>query len=103
MITMCFFPTVSVVSLERSTYQVPESVGTVEVCVRVNSPSVNCPIRMPFSVSIFTRDGTAGRYSYVYYLNKVMAVHPHPEVSSGVLKAVLGVVYIQQLVTDTIE
>ena len=80
---MCFLPTDAVVSLEGSTYTVAESHGTVEVCVRVASPSGSCPIRMPFSVSISTRDRTAGSFCVPFsvYLNTVMVVYLHLEVS----------------------
>ena len=57
---LCFFHTDSVVRLDKSMYQGTESVGTIEVCARVESPSVSCPIRMPFSVHISTIDDTAG-------------------------------------------
>ena len=60
------FPTESVVSLERSVYRVRESIGKIQVCARVVDPRANCPIRIPFSVSLSTRDNTAGIYIYIY-------------------------------------
>ena len=48
------------VRLESTTYGVSESSGTVVVCARVDSPSGGCPIRIPFSLRISTRDNTAG-------------------------------------------
>ena len=74
-ITLCFFPTDSVVRLDKSMYQGTESVGTIEVCARVESPSVSCPIRMPFSVHISTMDDTAGT---IYSTCNVSAVLKEP-------------------------
>ena len=58
----CFFPKESVLSLEKSMYQVTEGVGMVEVCARVVSPSGVCPINLttPFSLRISTTEDTAG-------------------------------------------
>ena len=57
---MCSFFPESVVSLQYSIYQATESVGMVEVCVHVESPTVSCPITTSFSVQISTTDNTAG-------------------------------------------
>ena len=38
-----------------------EGVGVVEVCVSVFEPDVECPIKFPFNVQLFTADGTAGK------------------------------------------
>ena len=62
------------VRLDKSMYQGTESVGTIEVCARVESPSVSCPIRMPFSVHISTIDDTAGTNSNIYSTSNVSAV-----------------------------
>ena len=72
--TLCFFPTDSVVRLDKSMYQGTESVGTIEVCARVESPSVSCPIGMPFSVHISTIDDTAGTINNIYSTCNVSAV-----------------------------
>ena len=56
---MAYF-TVAVVGLEMTSYTVLESVGVVEVCTIVYSPSLLCPIDYPFNVSFSTGDGTAG-------------------------------------------
>ena len=50
----------AVVGLERTIDQVSEDVGVVEVCVIVNSPSVECPIQFSFDVRLSTNNGTAG-------------------------------------------
>ena len=63
------------VRLERSTYGVSESGGRVEVCARVESPSGSCPIRIPFSLRISTRDNTAGSI-----------VASHTDISGAVLR-----------------
>ena len=66
---------VAVVGLERTFYDVLESVGVVEVCAIVYQPDggITCPIAFPFNVSLSTRDGTAGNGStalikYALYL-----------------------------------
>ena len=48
------------VGLERTFDQVSEGVGVVEVCVIVDSPSVECPIQFSFDVRLSTTNGTAG-------------------------------------------
>ena len=52
----------AVVGLERTFYNVSESVGTVEVCAVVLSPdeSIECPVDFPFNLSLSTNRGTAG-------------------------------------------
>ena len=51
-----------VVGLERTFYNVSESVGTVEVCAVVLSPdeSIEYPVDFPFNLSLSTNRGTAG-------------------------------------------
>ena len=52
---------VAVVGLERTYYEVSEeTIGGVEICVRVNSSSVECPIEFPFVIVLTAIDGTAG-------------------------------------------
>ena len=48
------------VGLEKTIYNVSESVGVVEVCAIVYSPTIDCPIAFPFDVSLSTSDDTAG-------------------------------------------
>ena len=59
-------PTVAVVGLEETLYRVMERVGTVEVCAIFYQPPaiVACPAPFPFNVSISTRNGTAGTYTF---------------------------------------
>ena len=52
---------VAVVGLERTYFPVLEhTIGGIEICVTVNSSSVNCPIEFPFAVTLTAIDGTAG-------------------------------------------
>ena len=68
---MCVSFTEAVVGLERPLYtEVLESVGVVEVCTIVYSPSLPCPIDHPFNVRFLTDDDTAGIYNVWYYLHK---------------------------------
>ena len=46
--------------LENTIYSVSENVGVVEVCAIVYSPTIDCPIEVPFDVSLSTSDNTAG-------------------------------------------
>ena len=55
------FPAVAVVGLEQTFFRVSENVGMVELCARVFEPDIQCPIEFPFSVSLSTSDGTAGK------------------------------------------
>ena len=52
--------TEAVVGLERTSYTVLESVGVVEVCTIVYSPSLPCSIDHHFNVRFSTDDDTAG-------------------------------------------
>ena len=51
----------AVVGLEKTFYQVSEDVGVVEVCAIVYSPAIVCPIKFPFTVTLNTTDGSAGK------------------------------------------
>ena len=51
----------AVVGLSKTYYPVSEdTIGGIEVCVTVNSSSVECPIEFPFAVTLRAIDGTAG-------------------------------------------
>ena len=50
----------AVVGLEQTFYSTPEDGGAVEVCVVVHLPNIDCPIKFPFTVLLFTRDFSAG-------------------------------------------
>ena len=54
------FTPVAVVGLEETFYSTPEDGGAVEVCVVVHLPDIDCPIKFPFTVLLFTRDFSAG-------------------------------------------
>ena len=40
-----------------------EGVGVVELYAVVFEPNIECPIKFPFSVQLYTDDGTAGNYN----------------------------------------
>ena len=50
-----------VVGLELTFYRVYEEDELVEVCVVVDSPSIDCPVQYSFNVSIWTEDREAGK------------------------------------------
>ena len=51
----------TMVGLEKTYYPVSEDTrGGIEICVTVNSSSVQCPINFPFAVILTAIDGTAG-------------------------------------------
>ena len=50
-----------VVGLEKQLFKVNEEDELVEVCVVVDSPSIDCPVKYSFNVSIWTEDGEAGK------------------------------------------
>ena len=52
---------VAVVGQEKTFYRVNEEEGLVEVCVVVDSPSIDCPVQYSFNVSIWTEDIEAGK------------------------------------------
>ena len=52
---------VAVVGQEKTFYRVNEEEGLVEVCVVVDSPSIDCPVEFSFNVSIRTEDKEAGK------------------------------------------
>ena len=56
------FTSEAVVGLERTIYSASEHAGVVEVCAIVYSPTIDCPIAFPFSVSLSTTDGSAGKH-----------------------------------------
>ena len=53
--------TAAVVGLQRTSYQVQEDVGVVEVCAIVENKSIMCPIAFPFNISFSTENTTAGK------------------------------------------
>ena len=54
------FTSEAVVGLERTSYNVSETVGVVEVCAIVYSPTIVCPFNFSFDVSLSTSNNTAG-------------------------------------------
>ena len=65
-------PSVAVVGLDKTLYQVSGNVGVVEVCAIVYSNESDCPIEFPFDVKFTTLDGSAGKkivkhaYTYIH-------------------------------------
>ena len=63
----------AVVGLEKAYYPVSEeTIGNLEICVSVSSPSVECPIEFPFAVKLTAVDGTAGTYVVSQCINEAM-------------------------------
>ena len=50
----------AVVGLERTSYEVDENEGSVEVCAVIIFPLIDCPVVLPFDVGFTTSDNTAG-------------------------------------------
>ena len=48
------------VGFNYKSYKVDEAIGTVEICAVVHEPDIDCPIEFEFSVTLETRDSTAG-------------------------------------------
>ena len=61
------FASVAVVGLEQVEYTVEEEDGMIEVCVKVLSPDIDCPVDFPFEVKFFTVEVTAGNNDEYYY------------------------------------
>ena len=47
-------------SLEQTQYGVDGGVSEIEVCARVSSPSISCPIKFSFEVGLATDHQSAG-------------------------------------------
>ena len=64
---------VATVGLEKTYYPISEdTIRGIEICVTVNSSSVECPIEFPFAVNLTAIDGTAGMQSMygAMYINE---------------------------------
>ena len=48
------------VGLEQTFFRENEDVGVIELCAVVFEPDIECPIKFPFDVSLYTTDGSAG-------------------------------------------
>ena len=53
-------PTEAQVAIQHTAYSVTTEGGIVTVCAQVERTSVSCQINFPFSIKIYTEDGTAG-------------------------------------------
>ena len=60
-----FHITEAVVGFNKTSLRVEEEAAEVEVCVKVYSPSSDCPVNFSFTVRLNTRDGTAGEQSHL--------------------------------------
>ena len=64
---------VAVVGLEKTYYTLSEkTIGELEICVTLNSYSVECPIEFPFAVILTAVDGTAGTCVVSQSINETM-------------------------------
>ena len=54
------YSTDATVGLEPTSLTVVEDVGVVELCAVVFQPDIECPIKFPFNVSLYTANGSAG-------------------------------------------
>ena len=57
-------PDTPIVSLEDTSYTVNEDVGHVNVCALITN-SESCPLQFVFTITLSTRDETAGTYYYI--------------------------------------
>ena len=49
------------VGLEQTFFRVIEDVGVIELCAVVFEPDLECPIKFPFDVQLYTTYGSAGK------------------------------------------
>ena len=66
--------------LESTEYTVNEDHASVNVCVRVSSPDIDCPIVYPFELDFTATPGTAGSYlspmnHHSYHFNYFLFLH----------------------------
>ena len=65
----------AVVGLEQTFYSTSEDRGSVEVCVVVHLPDIDCPIQFPFTVLLSTTDFSAGIAPIIMYLHSFFSHH----------------------------
>ena len=58
----------AVVGLEDVIYGGYEDEEEIQLCVKVFSPAIDCPIEFPFNVSLSTIDGIAGKMRFPCYI-----------------------------------
>ena len=49
------------VGLEKILFREMEDVGVIELCAVVFEPDIDCPIKFPFNVHLYTAAGTASK------------------------------------------
>ena len=57
-------------SLEQTHYRVDGGVSEIEVCARVLSPSISCPIKFPFELGLATDHQSEGEcvHTLLYFV-----------------------------------
>ena len=68
------------IRLEMKDYEVNEDAGSVELCVEIVSPVVDCPVHFPFELVIVASDITAGIFETVLKITCIvyckLTLHP---------------------------
>ena len=62
--------------LEQTLYRVDEGLNVIQVCAKISSPPINCPVKFPFEVGLATAYQTPSiflQYSFVACNN----IHQH--------------------------
>ena len=49
------------IGLEQTFFREVEDIGVIELCAIVFEPDIECPIKFPFDVQLYTADGSAGK------------------------------------------
>ena len=75
----CIISAVAVVGFEKMFYQFVEEAPQTQVCMRVYSPSGDCPIDFDFKVRLSTTDGSAGQWIYTLYYTHAFATAPYSQ------------------------
>ena len=47
--------------MEETSFRVMEDVGIIELCTIVATPDIECPVKFPFNIHLYTADGTASK------------------------------------------
>ena len=50
------------VGFEQTFFREMEDVCVIEMCAVVFEPNIDCPIKFPFQVELYTTEGSAGNY-----------------------------------------
>ena len=63
---MSLFPPEAIVGFQVLRYSIEEGPVEIAACIQVHSPSDDCPIDFSFTVTLTTRDGTAGEHAVTH-------------------------------------